>query len=105
MTVVQNNREVLKEALAILNEKEFIAELPGIQTANRQSYSLVFDGRHGLNVIRKLRPYLRRKALEASAVLAMWEEGTMGKHPVREGWPEEVYKIREQWAQKNSRLK
>lgn len=103
--VTQNNLEVLKELQVILNENGFITHAPRIQTANRQSYSLGFDGRHGLNVIRKLRPYLRRKSLEASAVLAMWEQGSMGRHPGRKGWPPEVYKIREQWAQKISKLK
>ncbi|HCN99721.1 MAG TPA: endonuclease, partial [Methylophaga sp.] len=31
--------------------------------------------------------------------------GLMGKRPGAKGWPPEIYKIREKWAQKISRLK
>ncbi|MDX1749064.1 MAG: LAGLIDADG family homing endonuclease [Methylophaga sp.] len=105
VAITQNNLEVLEHFKNIIGESGAINKGVRTEKMNRQTYSLVFDSRHALNVLHKIRPYLKRKGHEADAVFAMWEEGLMGKRPGAKGWPPEIYKIREKWAQKISRLK
>jgi|TARA_R110000787_G_scaffold118995_1_gene229904 hypothetical protein len=105
VAITQNNLEVLEHLRNVIGESGAITKGVRTEKMNRQSYALVFDSHHALNVIRKVRPFLKRKIYEADAVFAMWEEGLMGKRPGAKGWPPEIYKIREKWAQKISRLK
>jgi hypothetical protein len=105
VAITQNNLEVLEHFKNIIGESGAINKGVRTEKMNRQTYSLVFDSRHAFNVLHKIRPYLKRKGHEADAVFAMWEEGLMGKRPGAKGWPPEIYKIREKWAQKISRLK
>ena len=105
LTITQNDREVLEDVENILGEPCFIAKLKRDSSSNRQAYALVYDSAHALRAIKKLRPFLRRKKYEAEVAEKMWKEGKMGKHPGRKGWPQEIYDIRESWAQKMSRLK
>lgn len=104
-SVVQNNLEVLEEVQTILDESSAIYKLKRTDSANRQSYTLTYDGRHALNAIKKLRPYLRRKRYEADAVFKMYEETKIGQRPGPKGWPPEIYEAREKWTKKLSRLK
>lgn len=105
VAITQNNLEVLEHLKNVIGESGAITKGIRTEKMNRQSYALVFDSQHALNAIRKVRPFLKRKSYEADAVFAMWEEGLMGKRPGAKGWPPEIYKIREKWAQKISRLK
>ncbi|AFI83956.1 endonuclease [Methylophaga nitratireducenticrescens] len=105
VAITQNNLEVLEHLKNVIGESGAITKGVRTEKMNRQSYALVFDSQHALNAIRKVRPFLKRKSHEADAVFAMWEEGLMGKRPGAKGWPPEIYKIREKWAQKISRLK
>lgn len=104
-SIVQNNREVLEDVKEILGESCFIARLKRDSKSNRQGYQLVYDSKHALNAIKKLKPFLRRKQYEAEIAETMWIEGKMGQRPGPKGWPPEIYDIREKWAQKLSRLK
>lgn len=105
LTVTQNNYEVLSELQEIIGEPSFISMLPRTEKMNRNSYALVYDSKHALSAIRKLKPFLRRKQYEVEAAERMWEEGMMGKRPGMKGWPPEVYQTREKWARKIARLK
>jgi len=105
LTVTQNNYEVLSELQGIIDEPSFISMLTRTEKMNRNSYALVYDSKHALSAIRKLKPFLRRKQFEANAAEKMWEEGMMGKRPGMKGWPPGVYQTREKWARKISRLK
>lgn len=105
LTVTQNNYEVLSELQGIIGEPSFISMLPRTEKMNRNSYALVYDSKHALSAIRKLKPFLRRKQYEVEAAERMWEEGMMGKRPGMKGWPPEVYQTREKWARKIARLK
>lgn len=105
VTITQNDLEVLEHFKNVLGESGAINKGVRTEKMNRQTYALVYDSQHALNVIRKIRPYLKRKVHEADAVIKMWEECLMGKRPGRKGWPPEMYKLREKWAQKISRLK
>lgn len=105
VAITQNNLEVLEHFKKIIGESGAITKGMRTEKMNRQTYALVFDSQHALNVIRKVRPFLKRKDYEADAIFSMWEEGFMGKRPGSKGWPPEVYKTREKWAQKISRLK
>ncbi|MTI62272.1 MAG: endonuclease [Methylophaga sp.] len=105
LTVTQNNYEVLSELQGIIGEPSFISMLTRTEKMNRNSYALVYDSKHALSAIRKLKPFLRRKQFEADAAEKMWEEGMMGKRPGMKGWPPEVYQTREKWARKITRLK
>ena len=105
VAITQNNLEVLEHFKNVIGESGAINKGMRTEKMNRQTYSLVFDSHHALNVLHKIRPFLQRKGHEADAVFAMWEEGLMGKRPGAKGWPPEIYKIREKWAQKISRLK
>ena len=105
VAITQNNLEVLEHLKDVIGESGAINKGQRTQKMNRQTYALVFDSNHALNVIKKIRPFLKRKSHEADAVIAMWDEGLMGKRPGAKGWPPEIYNIREKWAQKISRLK
>jgi hypothetical protein len=105
VAITQNNLEVLEHFKNVIGESGAINKGMRTEKMNRQTYALVFDSQHALNVLHKIRPFLQRKAHEADAVFAMWEEGLMGKRPGAKGWPPEIYNIREKWAQKISRLK
>lgn len=104
-SIAQNNFKVLKKVELILNESCFISEIRRTGAMNRDAYVLVYDSGHALRALEKLEPYLQRKQHEARAVREMWIDGKMGKRPGPKGWPEEIYKIREKWARKISRLK
>lgn len=105
LTITQNNYEVLKELKEIIDEPCFISTLIRTESMNRNGYALVYDSKHALSAIRKLKPFLRRKQFEADAAEKMWEEGKMGKRPGMKGWPPEIYERREKWAKKIARLK
>jgi hypothetical protein len=50
-------------------------------------------------------PYLIRKRAEALAALAFYEEGRAGWYPGRNGFPEELWRIRERYYRKLRSLK
>jgi hypothetical protein len=105
LTIVQNDLEVLEQLQEIIGESSFISKMKRTLGMNKQPYQLVYDSKHALNAIRKIRPFLRRKHHEADVVEVMWVEGKMGQRPGKKGWPTKIYEIREKWAKKLSRLK
>jgi hypothetical protein len=103
--VSQNNREVLVILRAILGEEAGLYTNKRQITHNRQTYSLVYDGVHALRVVAKLRPYLRRKHVEADVLLSYPELGRMGVHPGPNGYAPEVWVERERIYRKLRKLK
>ena len=103
--IAQNNREVLVELRDIIGEPAGLYANKRLLSHNRQTYTLVYDGNHALRAIAKLRPYLRRKRVEADVLLSYPQRCRMGVHPGPDGYPPEVWVERERIYRKLRKLK
>jgi hypothetical protein len=105
LTLVQNCIETLKAFQRTVQERSFMAT-PGPRVEhNRQIYSLIYDGRHALNVLHKLEPHLVRKRTTALAAMRFWREGRMGAYPGPSGFDKEIWAARDYWFNKLKRMK
>jgi hypothetical protein len=105
IAIGQNDFEILKKVKDTTGvHGKIFTKKRTIQT-NRTCYVLHFDGKHALQLIRKLMPYLLRKRPEAEAIEAFWEEGKMDMRTGRKPVPEDVWNTRETWYRKLQRMK
>ena len=103
--ISQNNQEVLEEFLQIAGARGKIYRTKRNIGQNRQCYVLVFDGRHALEVIYLLRPFLRRKQYEADAAKDLAIKGRLGMYPGPKGLPPAVKRARLAGQRKLRKLK
>ena len=105
LSLAQNNHEVLGHFLRGLGAQGRIYATGRNLGENRQMYTLVYDGKHALEVIVRLMPHLVRKRAEAEVACAFWVEGRCGLRPGRHGLPPQVQATRKRLYLKLRRLK
>ena len=103
--VVQNDYYTLSVLQNILDERCVLQALKRGPEQNRQPYQLVYDGKHALAVIKKIQPYLVRKAAEADACRQLHKEGELDRYPGPKGISPDVVKRRDYWVKRLQRMK
>lgn len=105
VSISQNNLEVLQRVKEVSGEHgNIFARKRTIQT-NRQCYTLNYDSKHALNLIRTLKPFLIRKRAEVDAIEQFWQEGRMEERTGRKPVKDEILAVRESWYRKLQRMK
>ncbi len=101
--ITQNNREVLEHFANGLGVAGHLYRTKRQVAHNKQIYVLTYDGRHAMEVIGRLKPYLVRKQMEACVAETFWTEGLAGQRSGPRGWPPEVIELRERcyWKLRN----
>ena len=105
VAIVQNDHYVLQVLKNVLGERGALNVLKRQPCQNRQPYQLQYDGGHAIAVLKKIRPYLVRKASEADACLQLFVEGRLNQFPGPKGFPPEVHRAREYWVNRIGRMK
>jgi hypothetical protein len=105
VVIVQNDHYVLQVLKNVLGESGALNALKRQPCQNRQPYQLQYDSGHAIAVLKKIRPYLVRKAREADACMELFIEGKLDKMPGPKGFPPEVLRIRYYWVGRIGRLK
>lgn len=103
--VSQNNLEVLEKLAEALGVHTTLHKTKRSFESNRQCYTLHINGKHALEAIRRIKPYLVRKLPEAETALRFWVEGQKDLKTGRNPVPMEVMEIREWYYKKMGRLK
>lgn len=94
VTVPQNCLKTLTRFRDIVGERCFEFQLPHRATYKRPVYQLTYDGIHALRLLRKLRPFLVRKAAEADVLFEFYRDGEVGRHFGPKGAPAEIWHFR-----------
>ncbi|MDX1573925.1 MAG: LAGLIDADG family homing endonuclease [Methylophaga sp.] len=105
ITIGQNNLEVLEKLAEALGVHTTLHKTKRSFESNRQCYTLHINGKHALEAIRRIKPYLVRKLPEAEAALRFWVEGQKDLKTGRKPVPKAVMEIREWYYKKMGRLK
>lgn len=103
--ITQNDLSVLEHFKNGLCIHAGIFAVKRTQQHNRQCYTLNYDGRHAMDLIKKLAPHLVRKRQEAAAAKAFWTQGQVGLRCGAKGLPPALTAIRERQYRKLQRLK
>ena len=97
--IPQNCLETLRTFQERVGESGRLGRLKHRDSYTRPIHLLVFDGAHAYNVLKKLRPFLVRKADEADVVFSYFDTAHPGRHFGPAGVPAEVWEIRERCHQ------
>lgn len=76
-----------------------LVQLPHRESYTRPIYQLNFDGIHAYNLLKKLRPYLVRKAAEADVIFEYYRTCEPSRHFGPKGAPAHIWHARERCYQ------
>lgn len=105
LALTQNDYYTLQHFYNVMEERATLGAIKRQVTHNRQAWVLQYDGPNAINVLKKLQPYLVRKAPEARICIELQELGQMSRHFGPKGIPPEIHAIRERLFTKLRRLK
>ena len=105
LSIVQNDLETLQKFHRNIGGPHFLAVIKRQVTHNRQVYDLRYSGLHALRALRLIHDDLIRKKCESEVAQEFWTEGLMGVLPGPKGLPPDIWKIRERFRRKLSKLK
>lgn len=105
LTISQSNLPVLQYVQHVVGVNGCVAAPTRTLQQNKQHYSLTYDGRRALAVIRKLCPYLVAKRAEALVALDFARVCRIDEHPGPKGQSPRIWKLREAFYNKLRRLK
>ena len=95
VTVVQNCLETLNAFRDRVGENCVLVQLVHRESYTRPIYQLVYDGIHCHRLLKKLRPYLVRKAAEADVIFGFYRDGEPTRHFGPKGVPADIWHLRE----------
>ena len=93
--IVQNCQETLNTFRDRVDENCVSTQLQHRETYTRPVHQLSYDGIHAYRLLKKLRPYLIRKAPEADVIFEFYREGEPTRHFGPKGVPAEIWHLRE----------
>lgn len=93
--IVQNCLETLNIFRDRVAENCVVAQLQHRESYTRPIHQLVYDGIHAYRLLKKLRPFLIRKASEADVIFEFYREGQPTRHFGPKGVPSEIWHLRE----------
>ena len=93
--IAQNCLETLNSFRDRVAEKCVEIQLPHRETYTRPIHQLSYDGIHAYKLLKKLRPYLIRKASEADVIFEFYRDGQPTRHFGPRGVPSEIWHLRE----------
>ncbi len=105
LSLVQNDYQTITYFKRLLALKSCLVTVPRTTGQNRNVYDLRYDGVHALRALQLLKPYLRRKQIEAVVAVEAWIHCAWGVLPGWRGLPPEVWKKRERYYKKLKALK
>jgi LAGLIDADG DNA endonuclease family protein len=104
LMVNQNCWSTINRLQKILNENSSLTEMKMQLGMNAKAFMLQYDGRHALNAINKLMPYLHRKHQHAVVANALWTEGQLGQKRGGRKLDPELVKIRKYYVNRLRKL-
>ena len=105
LVITQNDHHVLDVLQRVLGERRALNGLKRQDCQNRHPYQLQYDGGHAIAAIKKIRPFLIRKAREADLCMQLFVEGRLNQSPGPKGFPPEVHRIRKALVKRIRRMK
>jgi hypothetical protein len=72
-----------------------LVKMPHRESYTRTIYQLIYDGVHALNLLKKLRPFLVRKAAEADVIFEYYRTCEPSRHYGPKGVPSHIWLARE----------
>lgn len=105
LVITQNDHRVLHVLQRVLGEPSALNSVKRQACQNRQPYQLQYDSGHAIAAIKKIRPYLVRKAREADACMQLFVEGRLNQFPGPKGFPPEVHRVRKYLVNRIRRMK
>lgn len=105
LVITQNDHHVLERLQRVLGERSALNSIKRQPCQNRQPYQLQFDSGHAIAAIKKIRPYLVRKAREADLCMQLFVDGQLDRNPGPCGFPPEVHRIRKYLVNRIRRMK
>lgn len=103
--IVQNHLPTLERFQRILQVHGRICAVPLAACHSRQAFSLTYENRHALEVMKRLRHLVFRKQREIDACFELYEKGKLGQKAGPHGHPLEVWEIRTALVAKIAALK
>ena len=91
----QNCLETLNSFRDRVDENCVSLQLPDRETYTRPIFQLSYDGIHAYRLLKKLRPYLIRKAAEADVIFEFYRNGEPTRHFGCKGVPSDIWHLRE----------
>ena len=105
LSVVQNDLATLQKFQRIIGGRRCLAVIKRQVGHNKQIYDLRYSGLHALRVLRLMHDDLTRKQCESEVAQNFWTEGLMGVLPGPKACHLDIWKIRERFRRKLSKLK
>ena len=105
LSLIQNCFKTVRHFRSEVGLPACLVEVKRTTQHNRQIWDLRYDGRHALQALQLLQPYLVRKAIEAEVAQEFWDACSMGVLPGPRGLDLEVWRERERYYRKLRRLK
>ena len=105
LALVQNCFKTVCHFQAVVGVHACLIAVKRTTSQNRQVWDLRYDGRHALQVLGLLLPYLVRKSVEAAVAQEFWWACHMGAFPGARGLDAEIWQERERYYKKLRRLK
>lgn len=93
--IPQNCLETLLAFRERVGESCRLGQLKHRESYTRPIYVLTYDGVHAYRLLKKLRPFLVRKAAEADVVFEYYEKGQPSRHFGPAGVPAAIWEIRQ----------
>jgi hypothetical protein len=103
--VVQNHPETLerfRRAVGVACSVHQVKKRPG---TNGPIFMICYAGRKAIEVLRRLEPYIYRKAKELRVAECLWTKGRLGLRSGPKGWPPRVWQLRRRLVAELSALK
>lgn len=105
VSIAQNHLQTLLDFQDFVGIPGRIYPIKRQGSANRDSFTLNYDGSTAEAVLRLLLPYLGRKALEAQVALDFQKHGEIRRHFGPKGCPDEIWRKRTYYYRKLRNLK
>lgn len=105
LSLVQNDLHTVENFQRIVGLPSHIVAVKRKVDQNKQVYDLRYYGEHSLGALRLMHNDLVRKRWESEVAQQFWVEALMGVLPGPNGLPPGIWKVRESFRRKLSKLK
>lgn len=103
--IFQNCLSVLTAFEQTVGVKGRIYAVKRHHSQNRDCFRIAYDGEAAFELIRRLRPFLKRKQHEADVALAFGRNCEINRHFGPNGCPEKIWKLRARYYRRLQALK
>lgn len=105
VSISQNEPTTLDRFRRAVGVASVVHNLGQGERKNHPTYVVQYDGRQAYEVLRRLRPFLFRKAAELNLALRLWVRGRLGQRSGPRGWSPKLWAFRLETARQLSAMK